>query len=331
MVYFFYGVDSYRLRQKVNSVIASYRAKHASGLNLEQFDFGEDGVFDRLVNFIQSFSMFAEKKLALVENLFEARKSEQGKFLAYLQKGEILKNQESFLVISQVMTSDEDNKKGAKYALGDNQELFRELTGRSVQKEEFDWLGGVKLEDWAKNEIAKCGALIEAVAVKRLTFFTGPDLWRLANEIQKLSVFKNKSAISEKDVEELVKPRLENDIFKTIDSLAAGRKKTALELLHRHLAEGESEIYLLTMLVYQFRNLLLVKSQVEKGVPFFDLSKKIKMHPFVMRKSFEQAKGFSFLALKKIYERLLTIDREIISGRLEATAALDLITCEIGS
>jgi DNA polymerase-3 subunit delta len=297
---------------------------------LERFDFSESGAADRLVNFIQSFSMFAEKKLTVVENLFEAMKPEQEKLLAYLQKGEIQKSQESFLVVFQELIGNEDNRKGAKYVLGDNQELFRQLTGQGIQQEEFDRLAGAKLETWAKNEAARHGVVVEATAIKKLTFFTGPDLWRLANEIQKLVAFKDRGVISEKDIEELVKPRLENDIFRTIDSLAAGRKKIALELLHRHLAEGESEIYLLTMLVYQFRNLLLVKSQIEKGVPFFDLSKKIKMHPFVMRKSFEQTKGFSFSALKKIYERLLTIDREIKSGRLEATVALDLITCEIG-
>lgn len=99
--------------------------------------------------------------------------------------------------------------------------------------------------------------------------------------------------------------------------------------MHRHLARGESEIYLLTMLIYQFFNLILVKDQIERGAQFQSLGKKIKMHPFVLRKTFEQSKGFTFPVLKKIYERLLEIDLGIKSGKIEAQAALDLVVGEI--
>ncbi len=120
-----------------------------------------------------------------------------------------------------------------------------------------------------------------------------------------------------------------NDIFKTIDALAIRNKQAALIFLHRHLAEGESEIYLLSMLVYQFRNLLLVKSEIERGVQFQSLSKSIKLHPFVLRKSFEQSKGFTLSALKKIYERLLELDIATKTGRIDAPVALDLVVGEI--
>jgi DNA polymerase-3 subunit delta len=50
-----------------------------------------------------------------------------------------------------------------------------------------------------------------------------------------------------------------------------------------------------------------------------------------LRKSFEQGKGFSLPALKKIYERLLELDMAIKTGRIEAPVALDLIVGEITS
>jgi DNA polymerase-3 subunit delta len=53
------------------------------------------------------------------------------------------------------------------------------------------------------------------------------------------------------------------------------------------------------------------------------------MHPFVLRKSFDQAKNFSFSALKKIYSRLAEIDIAIKSGRIEPRVALDLMVQEI--
>ncbi len=329
MVFFFYGADSYCLRQKTNSVIEQYQAKHKSGLNFSRFDFGEPEALDKLKNFLDSFSMFAEKKLAIAENLFMTGKDVQESFLEYLKTSDILKTQDKFLVVAQELALSEDKKSKQKYVLKNSQELFKALTNKSVKMEEFDWLAGAKLEVWIKKEIESCGAKIDTGAIRKLAIFIGPDLWQMKNEIAKLAAFARSQTIDEKMVDELVKAKIENDIFKTIDALASRNKQAALTLLHRHLAEGESEIYLMSMLVYQFRNLLLVKSEIERGTQFQSLAKTIKLHPFVLRKSFEQGKGFTFPALKKIYERLLELDIATKTGRIEPVVALDLVVNEI--
>ncbi|KKT27389.1 MAG: polymerase III, delta subunit protein [Parcubacteria group bacterium GW2011_GWA2_43_9b] len=329
MVFFFYGVDSFRIRQKVNLVIGGYQAKHKSGLNLCGFDFGEAEEFGKLKNFLESYSMFAEKKLSVVNGLFGASKEAQEDFMEYLKNRDVLKTQEKFLVVAQELALSEDKKSKQKYVLKNNQELFKALINKNVKVEEFDHLAGAKLEAWIRKEVESVGAKIDDKAVRKLALFVGADLWQMKNEIDKLAAFANAGAINESMVDELVKSRIENDIFKTVDALAARNKQLALTLLHRHLAEGESEIYLLSMLVYQFRNLLLVKSEIERGVQFQALVKTIKLHPFVLRKSFEQGKGFTLMALKKIYERLLELDIATKSGRIEPQVALDLVVREI--
>lgn len=329
MVFFFYGADSFRIRQKVNNVISEYQAKHKSGLNFGKFDFGEPETPDKLKNFLDSSSMFAEKKLAIVANLFSAGKDVQEAFLEYLKKSGILKTQDSFLVMAQELALAEDKRAKQKYILKNNQELFKALTGKAVKSEEFDYLAGAKLEAWIKKEAEEIEAKIDILAVKKMATFVGADLWQMKNEIDKLAAFAKGKIIDEKMVDELVKAKMESDIFKTIDALANRNKQIALSLLHRHLAEGESEIYLLGMLVYQFRNLLLVKSEIERGVQFQSLAKTVKLHPFVLRKSFEQGRAFTLPALKKIYERLLELDIAMKSGRIEAPVALDLVVGEI--
>lgn len=329
MVFFFYGADGYRIRQKTNSVIEGYQAKHKSGLNFGRFDFSEPETLDKFKNFIDSYSMFAEKKLAIAENLFTAGKDIQEKFLGYFKKGDILKNDDKFLVVAQELAPAEDKRSKQKYVLKNSQELFKALAGKNVKSEEFDYLSGAKLEAWIKKEVEGAGAKIGAGAIKKLAIFVGPDLWQMKNETDKLISFAKGEMISEAMIDELVKAKTESDIFKTIDALAQRNKQAALTFLHRHLAEGESEIYLLSMLVYQFRNLLLVKSEIERGVQFQALSKTVKMHPFVLRKSFEQGRGFTLPALKKIYERLLELDCAIKSGRIEPQVALDLVVGEI--
>lgn len=329
MVFFFYGADSFRIRQKVNSIIEGYQAKHKSGLNFGKFDFGETEALDKLKNFLDSSSMFAEKKLAVVTGLFLAGKDIQEDFLEYLKKSDILKTQDNFLVVAQELVLAEDKRSKQKYVLKNSQELFKALTNKNAKTEEFDFLVGVKLEAWIKKEAEQAGAKIEPGAARKLAASIGADLWQMKNEIDKLAAFVSGKIINEKMVDDMVKAKVASDIFKTIDALASRNRQAALSLLHRHLSQGESEIYLLSMLVYQFRNLVLVKSEIERGAQFQALAKTIKLHPYVLRKSFEQGKGFSFPALKKIYERLLELDIAIKSGRIEPQVALDLVVNEI--
>jgi len=330
MVYFFYGAETFLLRQKVNNEISRYRAKHQSGLNFGRFDFTQEQTFADFKKFIESYSMFAEKKLAIGENLFDAPSATQEVFIKYLETSDLLKDMESFLIIVQELRLNEERKKKEKYILKDvAKELFKKLTGKTVDNKEFDRLEGVKLEDWVKKEMLTRGGRIDDKAVKKLAVFVGPDLWQLSNEIDKLISFEADKSITENDVDVLVKSKIESDIFKTVDALAARQKAAAFNFLYRNLAKGETEISLLGMLVYQFRNLLLVKNQIERDLSFYQMDKVLKMHPFVLRKTFEQSKNFSYIALQKIYGRLGELDLAIKSGQIEPRAALDLVVAEI--
>jgi len=341
MLYFFYGADDYRLKQKTKSVVAGYLAKHSSGLNLARFDLSDRAEFARLKDFLEAYSMFEEKKLAVIENLFGGASVDE--FAGFLASSVIFKDNEKFVVVAQELKlADRKSKEKYVFKNENEKELFKQLTGRLAQKEEFDSLTGVRLEDWIKKEVERVGgsaeltqgraerdAKIDSAAVKKLAVFVGSDLWRMSNEINKLANYQAGQTIGAADVEELVKSKIDNDIFKTVDALALRQKNIAYKLLHRHLAEGESEIYLLGMLIFQFRNLLLVKSQIEQGATVAEIGQNIKLHPFVLRKTFEQARNFTLADLKTIYGKFLEADLAIKSGRVEPPAALDLLVAEI--
>jgi len=141
--------------------------------------------------------------------------------------------------------------------------------------------------------------------------------------------YKVGQSINEDDIDLLVKSKIDTDIFKTLDALAKRDKKTAFRLLHEHLEQGENEIYLFSMFVYQIRVLLKLKDLIEKGTPFYNLPKLSGLHPFVVKKSSEQLKNFGFEQLKGIYKYLLKIELGLKKGRLDGSAALDLLVAEI--
>ena len=116
-----------------------------------------------------------------------------------------------------------------------------------------------------------------------------------------------------------------------IDYLGQKKVKLALKELDTLKQSGEHEIYILSMIVYQFRNLIQAKDVLSQGGNKNDLSKRAKLHPFVATKSISQAKNFSFEELKGIYGKLMELDYRLKSGQIEPNLALEAFIVEVGS
>jgi len=304
MIILLYGEDTFRSQQKLKEIIKEYQTKHQTGLNLVYFK-EDDLDFDKLKETIEAVSMFDEKKLIILENFRE-------QFSEYSKKNKLKDNQDIIIVIHQ---------QGKLAASG-----FKRQVNMS---EQFSPLAGADLVNWLKKEVAKNKANISQGAINKLVAYVGNDLWQMNNEINKLISYKANQSINEEDIDLLVKAKMDVNIFKTIDALAQKNKKTALRLLHEHLEQGENEIYLLSMFVYQVRTLLKLKDLIDKGTPFYNLARESGLHPFVVKKSSEQLRNFTLDQLKKIYHRLLEIDLALKTGRLDGPTALDLLVAEI--
>ena len=367
MIIFLYGLDTYRSREKLHEIIANYQKIHKSGLNLKYF-LGTETDFDTLKDELRQTSMFKEKKLIILVDIFSNSEFKE----RFLESGKSLN----------------------KFWLGDeNIILFYEQNSvlkedplllflkKYSQSQEFQPLGGQKLKSWAKKEFENYGAKIEEKALDKLIDFVGNDLWQMVNEIKKLVSYRaprqrgeggeegeesklssspfavarenevlfdhrafERSEVKEEsktlfahkkgvrieleDVELLVRPKIETDIFETIDAIASKDKKRALKFIKAHLERGDSPLYLFSMIVFQFRNLLMVKDLIERNLPSYFLT---GLHPFVIKKSILLSNKFRFLELKKIYQKIFQIDIDIKTGKIEPEIALDLLITELPS
>jgi len=187
------------------------------------------------------------------------------------------------------------------------------------------------LKRWVAEEFGKNNVKINSDALDLLVGFIKGDLWEMANEIDKLSNYKRGDGgpVKKEDVELLVKPNIETDIFKTIDALASKDKKLALSLLHKHLDSGEFPLKLLAMIAYQFKNLLIIKELQDTKQPYASIVKKSGLHPFVAQKTYYLSGQFSMAGLKKIYQKIFQVDSDIKTGKIDAEIALDLLLSEI--
>ena len=311
MIIFLYGPDTYRSRQKLNEIIEHYKKVHKSGLNLKYFDLQKSSYQD-FKDEIQQVSMFKEKKLLVLKNIF----SNPDFKIKFLEQGKnFVKSDDIILIYEENKISESDS--------------FSKFLKKEGKSQEFKLLEDYRLKNWVKKEFDNCQTEIDSKALGRLIDYVGNNLWQMANEIKKLVSYKKKGKIEVADIKLLVRPKIETDIFKTIDALAEKKKNLALNLIHNHLEKGDTPLYLLAMINFQFRNLLVIKDLIEKNTPYSRIINQSNLHPFIVKKSFQQAKRFTLPQLKKIYQKIFEADLAIKTGKIEPETGLDLLIAEI--
>jgi DNA polymerase-3 subunit delta len=310
MIYFIFGEDTFRANRKLKEIIEKYRKIHKSGLNLKVLDLKEKNFEDFKKEF-ESSSMFSEKKLLILKNASQNKEFKE-KFLKEIEKFEKSKEIIFFFEEGEIK----------------NDPFFEEIK-KHGKFQEFKPLDRLRLKIWIRQEFEKYGAKIEDRAIERLIFLVGNDLWRMSEEIRKLVAFKRGRNIGEKDVEILISPKLELDIFKTIDAISSRNKKLAFKFLHNLLKRGEKPAVLFSMIKYQFRNLIEVKDLIEKGEKIPQIKNKIELHPFVLEKILRISQKFKIEELRKIYQRIFNFDLAIKTGKIEPDLALDLFLAQL--
>ena len=309
MLIFLYGEDDYRSRQKLNKLKEKFQAKDTSGMNLQELD-GHRVELAELKNAIQAAPFMSDKRLVIVENILAKKDKNLHESVADLLSSGL---PESSVVVFWEASVPDKRKK-----------LFKVLI-KEGKAEEITLLTGQALNKWISGEVADRTGKINLEAVNKLAAYVGNDLWQMSQEIDKLIIYKKGQEIVAEDVDVLVKAKLDTNIFNFVDALGQQDKDQALKLLHDQLASGEHALYLLTMITYQFRNLLIVKELLEKGRDQRSLSKEAKMHPFVAQKTAQQTRNYSLASLRMIYRKLLDLDQAIKTSRIEPRLGLDLL------
>ncbi len=307
MIILLYGKDTYRSREKLEKIVKEYKEKHESGLNLNFF---EGDFLDDFHYYEGQVSMFGEKRLTVIKNVFSSGKA----------KSRLLENLKKIVLSDDLFVIHEDGeiKKG--------DELFKALEKekKGVMSQEFRPLSGKKLSLWIKKEFEKNKAEADKEVVFHLEKEGGEDLWKIKNEIDKLSLYAGSGKIKKEDINLIANSEIETNIFKTIDAIAEKDKEKAFLLLYDHLEKGENHLYLLSMIGYQFRNLIVVSDLEKRGFSYEEMKKKSGLHPFVFKKSFYQAKKFSFDELKEIINLLFQIDLKAKTGQTDPVLAIHL-------
>lgn len=317
MIFFFYGEDSFRAKNKIDALKKKFhQSVDTSGQNIMTLD-GETLSLAKFFEAVKASGFLATKKLVLIKNIFNNKKLKdwQDDLIAYLdtQKDTV---EENYLIFWQT------DKPDVKSALYKTLKKFK-------YSEEFAKLSPAKLEAWLKDKVTRANKNISPANLNLLLSYVGDDLWLLNNELDKLINFSTDSEITTENIKLLVAAKSNDNIFQLVEALGKKDKKQASLLLQQQLKTGANALYLLSMIVRQYRLLLKIKLLSSDLNNSFALAQALKIHQFVAEKSLKQSQLYSIGQLKNIYKALLNLEEKLKSTPGEPEALFLSLTLSL--
>lgn len=186
------------------------------------------------------------------------------------------------------------------------------------------------LPDWIMRRTRRKQADIQRPAAQELATYIGGNLRLLDNELDKLVSYRaGQGPITVEDVRLLVPYVQEANIFDLVDAVGRQDGPAALRLLRELEASGAAPLYLLTMIVRQFRILIQVSDLMGKGMAKDAIAKTISLHPYPTQKAMQQSRHWRIADLYAIYDRLLQTDLAIKTGKLPDDLAVELLVVDL--
>jgi DNA polymerase-3 subunit delta len=187
------------------------------------------------------------------------------------------------------------------------------------------------LGPWIQGHMKAKGGTITPSAARQLASLVGPDRRQLDQELEKLLAYANfQRPVTDDDVNNLVSAKQQVDVFDLVDAIGLRRGQVAMRHLHELLDAGAPPLYLLHMIVRQFRILLSVKELLSQGAKLSQIQRELGIkHKFIVEKASRQAHHFPMARLQSIYAHLAEVEDDIKTGQIEDGLALDVLVAEL--
>lgn len=193
--------------------------------------------------------------------------------------------------------------------------------------------GDREVQGWVIARAKKIGLKIDATAAKLLAGLIGPDVWMLANELNKLQAYSGGDIIREKDVRELVSRAKEHKGWDLTDAILDGKGATAARVLHEMLEDGSHTQLLIGTIAGRLRRAAIVRDMLERGESGSAIAAQINIKVgYGLDRAIEQAQKHSLKDIRAAYARLIEADLDVKRGLMEDDRlALELAVQELSS
>ncbi len=202
---------------------------------------------------------------------------------------------------------------------------------------EFGAMSAPELRDAVRARARRLGKGIRSSALEALIARSGYldrestlDFFSIAGELEKAAAHAAGDEILQEDVDATVSDSLESNVFRLTDALGAGRRESALRLLHELLRGSENFYKLLAIICGQYEDMLRIREMQEEDLSAQEIRSRLNnMHEYRYRRLSESAAAYTPQQLRAALLRCCRIDRSIKSGLLPQELAMELFIASV--
>ena len=163
-----------------------------------------------------------------------------------------------------------------------------------------------------------------------LIFTCGSDTGLLLTEIAKVSSHAGDApAVHPDSVRAVATPSTECTVFQMVDAVVSGQSSRAFLLMRNQLLAGADRMYMLSMLLRQFRLLQHIKIMQFEKRSAAEIRTALGVPPFAVDQYIRQAAGWSNGQVKNAVNICFDTEYAVKSGRLNADGALEAVMLKI--
>ena len=292
-----YGNDKERIQQKVDSFKKQFEVENV-------LDYDATAVEQEVIlNEIDSLTIFDERKVIVIR---------QATFLS-------AKNTTNFEIEPFIKRSDENDQcvvifccpseklDGTKKLVKQLQSLSKVIPCMALDEK--------SLPSYLNECLEKHELRLERDAYQYVLKHIGFNPMRLENEVYKLKTYGN--SLSLKDVQALIHPAPNEDIFKMVNALFEQEILLFLEYYRSFRQQGMEPLAIVALLASQIRFLYQVRVQMDAGYTQDEIASHLKAHPYRIKMTMQRAWNYSPQDLLDQLEELATFDQEMKKGLVD--------------
>lgn len=168
---------------------------------------------------------------------------------------------------------------------------------------------------WVQTRSQSKGKKLQSLAARNLVDKIGTDLRLLDGELEKLNLYAGDAReITPEDVETVVSNLAETEVFRLTEAVMLKHRTRTLDLLERTIRQVDHPLQLLAALTNRFRQILLVKALMDRGVAKRDGASMARMHPYAYEKMTGHVQSLSHDEVTRALQKLLEADLAMKSG-----------------
>ncbi len=302
-IYLLYGPERYLRNQ--------YRDKLKAGIqagDMNTTSYCGKGInVNELIDIAETMPFLADKRLIVIEDA-DLYKEDAEKLAAYIPQ-----IPESTII---VYSSEKIDKRSGIYKAASAKGYAVEFTSPDESS----------LTTWVLTKMKQEGKQITQGAVDLLFDRCGTDMVRLSSELDKLFGYTyGRDSVTATDVEAVCVKQTESKIFDMTDAVAFHNQKKALDIYYEMLTNREPSMRILNLLTRQFNQLMQVKELSTTGSSNRQISEKLHLSDFAVKKLLRQVKGFAMSTLREAVEECVESEYAVKTGKLDETLSVELI------